>query len=176
MIKVFAVTAALVGSMLASVPAQAQKVAEPPALACKDDPLFRQFDFSVGTWEVFRGETKTAEVTMTPILDGCAILENWKRPNGDGIGLFTYSRVLKAWTYSWASDKAAATFFVGAVESPGRIAVTTKRPGENGVVRERTFSLTLKPDGTIHEESVGTEDGGKTWIREFELFWKKKTL
>lgn len=172
--RIMTICLATAALWLSAAPAQAQKVAEAEAPACKDDPLFRQFDYSVGTWEVFSQGVKRAEVVMTPILDGCAILENWNRPNGAGIGLFTYSRVLKAWTYSWASDNGAATFFTGAVESPGKFVVKTQRPGQNGAVRKRVFSLTLMPDGSIHEESVGTEDDGKSWIKEIDLTWKKK--
>lgn len=166
--------------LFAALPAQAQKVPEPEAPACAADPLFQQLDFASGHWDVLAPDgTKRTEVKMDKTLNGCAIAEDWGTPGaptGHGIGLFTYSRVLKTWTYSWASDRGAATFFYkGELIAPGNMQFTTERSTPSGGKRLRHWSLILKPDGTVHELSVGTEDGGKTWIPEIDLIWKKKS-
>ncbi len=171
------IIAALSLGLLALTPAYGQKAADPPAPACADDPLYRQLDFTAGTWDVFGPNGKNAEVTMAPALNGCAIQESWKKPgggNGNGLGLFTYSRILKGWTYAWASDTGAATSFVGGLVKPGEMLFKTQRPGPSGGVRTRHWSLIAMPDGSVRELSLATDDEGKTWITEYDLKWVRK--
>ncbi len=169
------IIAALSLGLLASAPAYGQKMADPPALACADDPLYRQLDFAAGSWDVFGPNGKNAEVTMAPALNGCAIQESWKKPErGNGLGLFTYSRLLNGWTYAWASDVGAATSFVGDLVKPGEMLFRMQRPGPTGGVRTRHWSLTAMPDGSVRELSLATDDDGKTWITEYELKWVRK--
>jgi hypothetical protein len=49
----------------------------------------------------------------------------------------------------------------------------TQRPTESGGTRLRHWTLTLQPDRSIDELSMGSDDGGKTWVKEYELVWKK---
>jgi hypothetical protein len=161
-------------ALLAS-PAVAQTPAAPPP-SCAADPMFRQQDFTIGSWDVSRNGQKNAEVHMERVLGGCAIQEHWMVPagkNGAGIGLFTYSRVLRAWTYAWAADTGAATMFTGQALSPTEIRYDTERALPNGGKRVRHWTLSLLPDGRIRELSVGSDDNGATWTTEYELFWTK---
>ena len=75
-------TIPLIAVMLAAaVPVAAQTPAAPPAAkpteTCRADSLFRQQDFTVGEWDVFAGNKKTAEVSMKLILNDCVIEERW---------------------------------------------------------------------------------------------------
>lgn len=161
-----------------AAPATAQPSPPPPPLACDADPLFRQSDFILGSWDVSRNGAKSAEVRMERALNGCAILESWIKPgsaSGHGIGLFTYSRVLKALTYAWASDAGAATFFTGALTRPGEIHYKTERTNPDGGRRLRDWSLVLLPDGRIRELSVASDDGGASWTTEYDLLWTKRS-
>lgn len=155
--------------------ATAAGAAEPP-LPCKDDPMFAQQDFTVGAWEVFSGERKTAEVTMEKALNGCTISETWTptRPNGHGLGLFTYSRLLKAWNYFWVSDTGQTTYFTGEPIGPTEMRYVTRAPLAAGGERLRHWTLSLQPDGRVRELSQGSEDGGRTWAVEYDLMWRKK--
>jgi hypothetical protein len=148
-----------------------------PDLPCTEDPKFREQDFTVGHWDVYNGETKSAEVLMELVLADCAIHETWTtmgdRP-GDGLGLFNYSRLLGDWGYYWVSETGAATSFRGGLVEPGNMLFVTERPLPDGGVRLRHWSLILQPDGRVRELSVGTEDGGATWTTEYDLMWVKK--
>lgn len=155
-----------------SAPAVAQ---EPPP--CLDDPKFRALDFALGTWDVFTDGVKTDEVTMAPVLKHCAIHETWRTAqdgSANGLGLFVYSRLLGDWGYLWAADDGTTTFFRGNPVRAGEMRYVTERPLPNGKIRLRHWSLILQPDGTVRELSVGTEDGGKTWTTEYEMFWKNR--
>lgn len=167
----------LAGSALAQTPAPAA----PPPLACKDDPLFRQQDYILGRWDVTSGPTgtvKTSEVLMELALNNCTIKETWTpttRPTGHGLGLLTYSRIHKAWQYFWAADSGATTYFKGELIKPGEMRYVTTAPLPGGGEKLRHWTLFLLPDGRIRELSMATEDGGKTWKEEYDLYWTKKS-
>ena len=137
-------------------------------------PVYAGQDFTVGSWDVFTGAKKTAEVTMEKTLDGCAISERWTVPAGEagnGLGLFVYSALLKGWSYLWASDTGSTTAFTGTLIRPGEIRYVTEKPLGGGKVRLRHWTLSAQPGGKVRELSVGTEDGGKTWTTEYDLMW-----
>lgn len=56
----------------------------------------------------------------------------------------------------------------------GEMLYTTVKPPPNGVMRLRHWTLNVLPDGRIRELSAGSNDDGKTWTTEYELFWTKK--
>lgn len=157
------------------LPAMPLLAQQPGPDTCKNDAKFREQDFTVGHWDVFSGENKTAEVKMELILNDCVIKESWTvtngRPTGNGIGVFNYSPLLKDWGYYWATDNGSTTSFRGSLIKAGEMRYITERPLGGGKVRLRHWTLYAMPDGTIRELSVGTEDGGKTWTTEYDLKW-----
>jgi hypothetical protein len=54
---------------------------EPLRSGCKDDAS-RQFDFWVGHWRVTEHGKLAGDNRIEPILDGCALLENWTGAKG----------------------------------------------------------------------------------------------
>lgn len=177
--KTLVLSAALALTVAGAAAAQPAQASRPPA--CADDPIFKQMDFVLGEWDVFNGPKadapKTATVRMEKALKGCTVDETWKALSdreSDGLGLFTYSRILKAWHYFWASDNGGTTYFTGSEIKPGEIRYVTKRPTASGGERLRHWTLSLEPEGRIRELSVGSEDGGKTWTTEYDLWWTKR--
>lgn len=160
----------------APVTAPVTAPASPPAAApsCAEDPAFRQQDFLLGRWTVYRQGKVGAVVLMERALGGCAVHETWTteggRP-GSGLGLFTYSRAEGRWHYLWAADTGSATAFTGHEIRPGEMRYDTVRPLPDGRSRLRRWSLVRQPDGRIREWSVGSEDGGATWTTEYDLMW-----
>jgi hypothetical protein len=161
----------MAAAYLLASPAQAQTT------PCADNPTYHQQDFALGDWDVFAGDKMDAHVRLEPVLAGCAIRESWTALSGkgNGIGLFTWSRVLNAWSYAWASNTGAATEFTGAATGERGMLYITQRPTATGGTRIRHWTLIEQPDHSIRELSVGSEDGGKTWTQEYELIWKKHT-
>ncbi len=145
--------------------------------SCSEDENFRQQDFTLGHWDVFSGKDKVAEVLMEPVLKDCAIFETWTtvggRP-GNGLGLFTYSRLLGDWGYFWAADTGSATSFRGHSPEPGEMLFITYKPAPDGARHLRHWTLSLQPDGAVRELSRRTEDQGKSWVTEYDLMWVKK--
>lgn len=168
----------ILGACLAAATPHIAFAAEPAATppACADDPLFRQQDFAIGTWDVFSGTEKTAQVRMERSLAGCAIYEVWTELGGkpgSGLGLYTYSRLINGWHYLWASDTGSATSFVGTLIKPGEMLYKTTRPLPDGRTRLRHWHFVLQPDGRLRELSLGSDDEGKTWVTEYDLMWVK---
>jgi len=69
---------------------------------CTSDPVYRQFDFWIGDWEVYaRNDKKAGDSKIELILDSCIILENWKSAssrNGlyySGKSFNTYNSITK---------------------------------------------------------------------------------
>jgi hypothetical protein len=171
MLKSLMLSTCLVLSLPASVMAAEPA---PRPLACADDPKFTEQDFTIGLWDVFSGAKQTAQVRMERSLGGCAIHEVWSEKDGapgSGLGLFTYSRLLKNWHYLWSSDTGAATSFLGSLIKPGEMRYVTTRPLADGRSRLRHWSLILQADGRVRELAVGSEDDGKTWTTEYDLMW-----
>jgi len=142
---------------------------------CASDPTFSQQDFVLGHWAVYTAGKKTAEVRLEKALNGCAIRETWTPVDakpGNGLGLFTYSRLLKKWGYFWVADTAQTTAFMGDAQGKNKMLYVTEAPLANGGKRLRHWTLALQPDGTVQELSVGTNDGS-TWTTEYELMWHK---
>ena len=154
--------------------ARAANAGEAPP-ACSTDASYAQQDFTLGEWDVFNKGKKSAEVKMEKVLNGCAIRETWKSmgATGHGMGLFTYSRALKQWKYYWVADTAATTDFNGDMKAANDFLYVTEVPLAQGGKRVRHWTLTMQPDGTIRELSVGSNDG-QNWNTEYELVWHRK--
>ena len=161
-----------------SAPTLAQTPAAPREPACVEDSAFKQMDFTLGLWSVYDEKgAERAQVLMESAINGCAILETWSSFDGTkvtGVGLFNYSRILKGWTYAWASQNGSSTLFLGHQVEPDNIRYVTSRPGEDGTTVVRHWSLIALPDGRVRELSVKTSDGGATWATEYDLYWVKK--
>ena len=161
---------------MAALPLAAQ-TAPAKAETCRNDPRYRQQDFTLGKWDVFSGTTKTAEVSMALILNDCVIEERWTNFRGrddNGVGLFNFSPLLGNWGYHWATDIGTTTSFRGSLIRPGEMRYVTEKPLPGGRVRLRHWTLSANSDGSIRELSVGTEDGGTNWTTEYDLTWKRQ--
>jgi hypothetical protein len=156
--------------------AQTRPSTAPAPSPCLDEaahPEYRQLDFWVGEWEVFNGDKKLADVSVTKILNNCALSESWKGSHGDGVGISLYNARIKKWEYFWAADHGATSFFVGELLS-NEMRYRMEQPQPDGTVRLRHWSLTKLPDGKVRELSVGSTDDGATWNTEYDYTWVLK--
>ena len=71
---------ALVAALLAGS-SQLMSADEAPRPGCQE-PASRQFDFWAGHWRVTENGKPAGENRIEPILDGCALLENWTGAQG----------------------------------------------------------------------------------------------
>jgi hypothetical protein len=147
------------------------------ARGCGSDPAFRQMDYILGTWDVSSATGQhTAVVTLEKALDGCTIAQTWTADSGvgDGRGMFTYSRVLGSWHYYWATNAGATSYFRGKPDRPGSIYLVGEFPLPDGRHRTRHLIFTRVSESRLQETSWVSEDSGKTWTHEFDIWWTRR--
>jgi len=165
--------------LLAVSLAPAQQMPEPHA--CQKNPAYQKLDFWVGDWDVFAKDDKGLEQKdgtnrIEKILDGCAIIENWRGVEGhEGKSLFYYRPVQKEWKQVWVTDVGPMkekTLILempdGGVRFQGELA---KRSG--GTYLDRT-TLTPSAGGKVRQVIEISLDGGKTWKTTFDAEYRRK--
>jgi hypothetical protein len=143
------------------------------AAACKDRPEFRQLDFWLGDWEVFNKDQKLSNTRVEHILNDCALAETWQPVEGGhaGHGVSTYDPLTQKWEYFWVADNAYMSHWTGVlIDNEMRFATEQTR---DGVTKLRRWSLIRMPNGSVRELSVGSSDGGKTWVTEYDFMWRR---
>ena len=84
-------------------------------IPCSADPVYRQFDFWIGEWEVYgKNNKKAGDSKIDLILDSCVILENWTSLNPSntfhyaGKSFNAYKSTTEQWQQTWV-DNAGGT-------------------------------------------------------------------
>ena len=84
----------------------------------------------------------------------------------------TYDLLTQKWEYFWVADNAYMSHWTGVlIGNEMRFAAEQTR---EGVTKLRHWSLIRMPDGSVRELSVGSSDGGKTWVTEYDFMWHRK--
>src|SRR5690349_7331127 len=86
---------------------------------CTTDPIYRQFDFWIGEWDVYaKNGKKAGDSKIDLILDSCIILENWKSANISqgvyyaGKSFNAYNSTTKQWQQTWVDNVGGTTEFL----------------------------------------------------------------
>ena len=141
-----------------------------------DGPEFRQFDFWVGSWDVYpTGKDKlVAHSLIERLYGGCAIRENWMPlGGGDGGSLSNYVAGDSGWRQTWLDSSGARVEFKGGWD--GKAMVLTGMwagvlgPGQDALVR---MTYTRDAQGWVRQFGEASTDGGKTWAVNFDLTYR----
>jgi hypothetical protein len=77
----------------------------PPANPCETEAHYHDFDFWLGTWEVFVGDKKAGENTISRQEKGCLLLEQWTDVRGGtGQSYNFYIPDTGQWRQVWVSE------------------------------------------------------------------------
>jgi hypothetical protein len=172
--KIFALAATilLAGSAVAQTPPPPPG---PPPTGCTS-PESRQFDFWVGSWDLYPNgkDTKVAHSLIERLYMGCAIRENWMPLRAGGGGsLNSYVPKEKLWRQTWIDSSGARVEFKGGLQ--GRSMVLegfwpgSAPGGKDGVTR---MTYTPNPDGSVRQHGQVTTDNGKTWLESFDFIYR----
>ena len=140
-------------------------------------PEYRQFDFWLGEWRVFR-TAKPAESVGSSLIEsvynGCGIRENW-RPFSmmTGGSLSSFDRRDGHWHQTWIDSSAARVEFAGG-ETDGKMVLTGlwrdyAGPGKDALVR-MTYSRLAS--GEIRQLGEKSSDGGTSWRPGFDFTYQ----
>ena len=156
---------------LLGVPAAAL-AAGTEASPCTDGnhPEYRQADFWVGRWNVTRGTTHVATVSISKSVGGCALSEVWGTDRGDSHGLVAYSPSTHKWDYLFVTPRGTIIHLADGVVAGKDFTFNQTIPVDGKTHR---WTLSLLADGTLRELSVASGDGGTTWTTDYDLKWAK---
>lgn len=145
--------------------------------SCLADSVYHVLDFWVGTWNVVDSSGAAAgSSNIERIVGGCAIMENWREPDGsEGKSLFYYATDQRRWKQVWVTPAAmlpggykekrlVARLPGGGVRFQGEIV------GNTSVVLDRT-SLMPMPQGKVRQVIEISRNGGTTWETTFDAIY-----
>ena len=159
--------------LLAAQAATPPAATPPPPPACTA-PENRQFDFWVGSWDVYPtgGTNLVAHSVIERRYTGCAIRENWMPLKGTGGGsLSNYDSGDGKWHQTWVDSSGTRALFDGGIEGGAMVIIGLWRGsanGKDGIVR---MTYTKEPGGAVRQHGEVSTDGGKTWAPSFDLLY-----
>ncbi|MBL7723501.1 MAG: hypothetical protein JNK27_05095 [Chitinophagaceae bacterium] len=145
-------------------------------------PEFRQFDFWIGEWEAFGVKgAKAGDSKISVILDSCVILEEWTSANAQqgliysGKSFNSYNAATKQWQQTWTDNTGNTTEFLRGEGSNGKIIYyADKVTGPDGKQFMRRLTFTKLDNNKVRQFGELSNDGGKTWIVEYDLEYRRK--
>ncbi|NBC17654.1 MAG: hypothetical protein GVY18_10110 [Bacteroidetes bacterium] len=146
----------------------AQDPPEDDPAPCSDD-VYRQFDFWIGTWDVYnpKGE-RVGTNEITAIHGGCALREQWtSQGGGTGSSVNYYDPKAEAWNQLWVDGRG------GIIDVDGQFADGAMRfEGvhiyPDGRVESYRMTFTPKDNGHVRQFIEQSKDDGETWYTWFD--------
>jgi hypothetical protein len=139
-------------------------------------PEYRQFDFWAGDWDAYDADDMSrpaARVHVDPILDGCALREDYRGTSGlVGQSLNIYDAVRKVWHQSWVTNRGQLLVLEGELRD-GTMELRATEPTANGPVLWKAEWIPAS-DGGVRETARTSSDGGKTWKPAFDMIFRKR--
>jgi hypothetical protein len=132
------------------------------AIACTSAE-HRQFDFWLGSWEVFTPDGKKAgDNRIEAIDDGCALLERWRGRGGfSGTSLNSWDAASGQWRQHWVDNQGGLLRLAGRLDGARMVLQAPEHP------RQR-ISWTPLPDGAVRQLWETSKDDGATWQVAFD--------
>lgn len=152
----------------------AQQTASP----CTTNPVYRQFDFWIGNWEVFGPKGKKAgDSKIELILDSCIVLENWKSAGSGyaGKSFNTFNSTTGQWQQTWVDNVGGSTEYLEGKFADNKMVFRTQPfpfAKDTMAIRRLTF-YNLSPD-KVRQHGEITKDNGATWNTEYDLEYRRK--
>ena len=149
----------------------AAQTAPPPSCAAAEH---RQFDFWIGSWDVYQTDGKLAgQSLIEPIASGCALLENWEGRGGfSGKSLNSYDPIDQRWHQTWVDSSGSRLVLAGTLAN--RQIMLGSEPGAAGPLQRIIW--TPNDDGSVRQLWESSVDGGKTWTVAFDgRYVRRKT-
>jgi hypothetical protein len=143
------------------------------------DTIYAALNFWTGHWRVYVGDTLVGTNRISKVLQGCAVVEEWRDARGgSGQSLFYVEPSLRQWKQVWVTDAAQRPGGVkekrliarvpgGGVRFQGEL-----RQADGRIVLDRTSLMPL-PDGEVRQLIEVSSDGGMTWHPTFDARYRR---
>ncbi len=150
----------------------------PPAPPCQE-PVYRQFDFWIGQWDVVQevGETASAFNEISAIVQGCALKEQYHTQSGfSGESLNWYDPQLGQWRQTWVDNAGTVLQLVGGLNVAGEMVLSgNQRRDEHGEPILDRITWTPQSDGSVVQLWQTSLDEGATWSQLFRGTYLPRT-
>ena len=134
---------------------------------CLKDERYRALDFWIGRWNVKDADGRlVGQNFITPMLEGCMILENWiarGEDGGQGKSFNYFDPELGKWRQNWVGDRGYVIDYVGGPQEDGAMFLEGRNTLVDGTTELSRMKLTPNDDGTVTQFIEQSKDEGKTW-------------
>lgn len=136
---------------------------------CESDERYRQFDFWLGSWDVFGpGGAKAGTNRIEKDLGGCRILESWTSASGGtGKSLNYYDPAIDGWRQVWVNRQGGNISAEGGLRD-GSMVLEGKNVAPDGTYELCRMTYTPNPDGSVRQFIEQSKDEGETWYVWFD--------
>ena len=145
------------------------------ASAACNGPEFHQFDFWIGNWEVSSQGQVVGHNTITPIADGCALLENWTgADDSSGKSINAWRPTEQRWTQHWVGSGGTILDLTGGL-AEGRMVLTGPlRQTPKGPVLDRITWTPVSPNEVRQVWELSSDDGA-VWSIVFDGTYTRRS-
>lgn len=131
---------------------------------CMGDGPHRAFDFWIGQWDVFAGGQQAGTNSISSILGGCALHEEWASATGGyGESFNYYDPSTGKWYQHWIADNGTFIRFEGEARDGGIYYTAETTNPANGQVTLHRFQFTRYEGGDVRQYWETSTDGGQTY-------------
>ena len=139
-------------------------------------PAYGGLDFWVGEWAIYdqdRVRVGTNRVAKTP--DGCAFVETWTGTLGDGgRSLNFFNERAGRWQQVWIGDTGGIVEQAGEVTA-GELRLQGETVQANGTRVLNRQVLSQTGSGRLRQRAEISQDGGRSWLPQFEFTYVRMT-
>jgi hypothetical protein len=161
--------------MVERVDAEMSEQAPSEGGAFTSSPPDRQFDFWIGDWEVFWGESGRGSNHVQAVLDGSVILENFDgSPSIDlrGMSVSVYNPELGQWQQTWVDNQGNYYDFLGAFQD-GKMILSREAQVDGRQLVQRMVWYNLDQD-ELDWNWERSDDGGKNWQILWQIHYRRR--
>jgi hypothetical protein len=146
------------------------------------NPVYRQFDFWIGEWEVYGPKGKKAgDSKISLILDSCIILEEWVSAGTQsgitysGKSFNTWNANTGQWQQTWVDNVGGSTEYLqGKYENDKMLFITNPFLVNKDTMAIRRLSFYNLDMDKVRQHGEISKDNGATWATEYDLEYRRK--
>ncbi len=147
------------------------------AYPCEHDPVFGEFDFWVGDWDVHLADGREAGTnSIRREQRGCLLIEEWQSATGgSGTSINYFDKADGEWVQIWNDASGSQIEIRGGLTDDGMLLKGTIHSVATGTSLPFRGLWTPLPDGRVRQYFEQADAGGSTWTPWFEGFYSRRS-
>jgi hypothetical protein len=148
---------------------------------CESNPIFNQFDFWLGEWEVYDLKGNIAGYSkITKILDNCVVLEEWTSATAQqglvfsGKSYNSYNAASKQWQQNWVDNTGGTTEYLTGYFENNAMHFKSRSFSLNDKLAVRKLTFYKLDNKKVRQHGEISFDDEKTWTTEYDLDYRIK--